>query len=187
MLVVGPQRGVFLACLSAAIGSALALDVYFAPAALHERTPPALASPSASGPSRATPASASAPALDVAPPAPRAAIPAIARVPTIVARFDTEAKEPSDQTGIRALATALIEEHDLRVVLEGHSDTHGAGNYNQQISLARAEWVKSRLVEMGVAPERVETVGLGATRPLRSDLPDAQAMNRRVEIRWLGR
>jgi len=117
----------------------------------------------------------------------RVVIPAAARVPTIVARFDSEQKEPSDQTAIRALATAMIEDHQTSIVLEGHSDVRGAEDYNQQISLARAEWVKGRLVEMGVSPDRVETVGLGATRPLRPNDPDAQAINRRVEVRWLGR
>jgi OOP family OmpA-OmpF porin len=103
-----------------------------------------------------------------------------------VARFDTEAKEPADLSGVRALAAAMIEDHSAVVVLEGHTDTRGNEDYNQKISLARAEWVKSRLVELGVSAERIQTVGLGATRPLRSDNIDAQAINRRVEVRWLG-
>lgn len=79
----------------------------------------------------------------------------------------------------------MIEDHDARIVLEGHSDTHGGDDYNHDISLKRAEWVKSRLVELGVSADRIETSGLGATRPLRSDLPDAESVNRRVEVRWI--
>lgn len=114
-------------------------------------------------------------------------IPAAARVPTIVARFSTESKEPVDESGIKSLATAMIEDHDARVVLEGHSDTLGAEDFNHDLSLERANLVKARLVALGVSEERVETVGLGATHPLHSDAPDAASVNRRVEVRWVGK
>lgn len=114
-------------------------------------------------------------------------IPAAARVPTIVARFGNESKEPVDDYGIKALATAMIEDHDTRVVLEGHSDTVGAEDFNHDLSLERANLVKNRVVAMGVSEERIETVGLGATHPLHSDSPDAASVNRRVEVRWVGR
>jgi OOP family OmpA-OmpF porin len=81
----------------------------------------------------------------------------------------------------------MIEDHDARVVLEGHSDLRSGEDESDEISLERAEWVKGRLVELGVSAERIETVGLGATRPLRSDEPDAASVNRRVEVRWVGR
>ncbi|MDF2697649.1 MAG: OmpA/MotB domain protein, partial [Labilithrix sp.] len=121
-----------------------------------------------------------------APIAARVFLPAPARVPTIVARFDSASTEPTDQAAIRALATAMIEDHDVTIVLEGHSDMRGGDDYNHTISLERANWVKSRLVALGVSADRIETVGLGATRPLRSDEPDAPSVNRRVEVRWLG-
>lgn len=182
MLVQGPQRGLFLGLLAAGASSLLALDVVFAPAAFGSPEADAAAEPP---PSVSAPATPSAPL--VPPPttsAPR--VPPQARVPTIVARFDREAKEPSDQSAIRALAAAMIEDHDATIVLEGHSDTIGAQDYNTDLSLERAMWVKSRLVDMGISPERIQTEGLGSTRPLREDM-DAQAVNRRVEVRWLGR
>ena len=114
-------------------------------------------------------------------------MPAAARVPTIVARFGNESKEPVDDLGIKALATAMIEDHDVRIVLEGHSDTLGAEDFNHDLSLERANLVKAHLVELGVSPSRIETVGLGATHPLHSDIPDAASVNRRVEVRWVGR
>jgi OOP family OmpA-OmpF porin len=179
MVVAGPQRGLFLACLIVGVGSLLALDLDFAPAAF------AGADTADAAPATST---AHVPvALDGGPPiSARVVIPAPARVPTIVARFDSASKEPSDQSAIRTLATAMIEDHDVMIVLEGHSDTRGGEDYNHTISLERANWVKSRLVELGVSPDRIETVGLGATRPLRSDNPDAPSVNRRVEVRWLG-
>jgi OOP family OmpA-OmpF porin len=193
MLVGGPQRGLFLTCLGTAVCSLVALDFCFAPAAFEPRDGdevPNSSTPSSAppppGPSALPPPQVPAEASTRSVPA-TPALPAIARVPTIIARFDTESSEPADETGIRALAAAMVEDHEATIVLEGHSDTRGAEDYNHQISLARAEWVKRRLVDLGVSPQRIETVGLGATRPLRADDPDAQAINRRVEVRWLGR
>lgn len=180
MIVRGPRRGLFLACLTVGVGSLLALDLHFAPAALSADTErdPAAGAAGAEGP-RPTGDDAATPPL-------RIVIPAPARVPTIVARFESASKEPVDQAAIRVLATAMIEDHAVTIVLEGHSDTRGGDDFNHTISLERANWVKSRLVELGVSGERIETVGLGATRPLRSDDPDGPSVNRRVEVRWLG-
>ena len=176
MRVTGPQRSVFLASLGTGLVCLLLLDLVFVPAAY---------APVDDAPDAAT-VDVVAPSLPSARPSASVTvvIPAAARVPTIVARFDSQAKEPTDEGAIRALARAMIEDHATAVVLEGHSDTFGGDDYNHEISLARAEWVKSRLVELGVSEDRVETVGLGATRPLHSD-SDAQAsVNRRVEVRW---
>lgn len=175
MPVTGPQRSLFLACLGLGCACLVLLDLVFAPAAL------------APTPDGAT--DAAAPSAAIAPSAPPSAsiqitVPAAARVPTIIARFDSAATEPADEAAIRALARAMIEDHASAVVLEGHSDTIGGDDYNHQISLARADWVKARLVELGVSGERIETVGLGATRPLHSDVDAQASVNRRVEVRW---
>jgi outer membrane protein OmpA-like peptidoglycan-associated protein len=195
LMVSGSQRHLFLTSIAVGVGCLLLLDFYFAPEAIAvlpedggavdgqiiSRTAQPPTSSTASGQS----SSSGAPQKDGAAPAVRVVIDPAARVPTIIARFESEVTEPSDQSAIRALATAMIEDHDARIVLEGHSDTHGGDDYNHEISLKRAEWVKSRLVELGVSPDRIETSGLGATHPLRSDLPDAESVNRRVEVRWI--
>jgi outer membrane protein OmpA-like peptidoglycan-associated protein len=185
MIVAGPQRGLFLGCLGAGIGSLLLLDLYFAPESLGQVAASDAGAPSASLTTSAiSPSSASAAS---ARPEVKIVIPAAARVPTIVARFESEATEPTNQEAIRTLAAAMIEDHAARIVLEGHSDIRGNDDYNHEISLGRAEWVKSRLVALGVSADRIETVGLGRSHPLRSDEGDAQAVNRRVEVRWVGR
>jgi len=167
----GPQQGVFFVCVLVGLGSLLALDLHFAPAAIASDTgarPPSNSAETAPPP----------PANAVPPASTRAVVPAPARVPTIVARFESASKEPADETGIRALATAMIEDHGVSIVLEGHSDMRGGDDYNHTISLERANWVKSRLVALGVSAERIESVGLGATRPLRSDDRDGPSPNR---------
>ena len=180
MIVTGPQRGLFFACVAVGILSLLSLDLKFAPASLAADETDSDAAPAP----EIRPAAASDAGAPAAPA--RFVIPAPARVPTIVASFESASTEPTDESAIRALATAMIEDHDVSIVLEGHSDTRGGDDYNHTISLERANWVKARLVELGVSPDRIETVGLGATRPLRSDDADAPSVNRRVEVRWLG-
>lgn len=197
MLAAPPrsQRSVFLGCLGVGVSCLLLLDLWFAPAALSASEEMAMAttpsgspltsdprSPASKGANRDVPAP-----LSPAPSAVRVVLDPAVRVPTIVARFESESKDPSDDVAIRALARAMIEDHSVKVVLEGHSDTRGGGDFNHEISLRRAELVKSRLVDLGVSADRIDTVGLGATRPLRSDEPDAQSVNRRVEVRWVGR
>ena len=175
MWVTGHQRSLFFGCLAIGVVCLLLLDFVFVPAAYAPDEEAADAAADVA-PAPALP-SATTPAVQVV-------ISASERVPTIIARFDSLVKEPVDEVAIRTLARAMIEDHASAVVLEGHSDTYGGDDYNHEISLARAEWVKTRLVELGVSAGRIETVGLGATRPLHSD-SDAQAsVNRRVEVRW---
>ena len=177
MWIARPQQRLFLASLGTGVVCLLLLDLVFVPAGYAPDESPRDAAAEARRP--AVP-----PPPDPPSPSPTVVIPAAARVPTIVARFDSQAKEPADEDAIRTLARAMIEDHGSAIVLEGHSDTYGGDDYNHEISLARAVWVKNRLVELGVSTDRIETVGLGATRPLHSD-SDAQAsVNRRVEVRW---
>ena len=68
-------------------------------------------------------------------------------------------------------------------VIEGHTDLGGSPQHNQALSERRAAAVKRYLVEHGIAPERLTTVGYGSTRPLTTDpSPATQAMNRRVTL-----
>ena len=68
--------------------------------------------------------------------------------------------------------------HQVRVV--GHTDT---AETNVALSMARAEAVKSRLVELGVSDGRIAVVGLGDAHLLVVTPPGTdEPQNRRVEI-----
>jgi outer membrane protein OmpA-like peptidoglycan-associated protein len=69
-----------------------------------------------------------------------------------------------------------------RFVVAGHTDAKGSAEYNKQLSLRRAETVKHFLVEKGIDPKRLDTVGYGSEKLLSPDHPDDPS-NRRVEIR----
>ena len=76
------------------------------------------------------------------------------------------------------------------VTVVGHSDGIGADTYNQKLSEERATAVADALAEeMGQGAPEMETEGRGADEPLAeetdsdgSDIPDARAENRRVEV-----
>ncbi len=79
----------------------------------------------------------------------------------------------------------MLEQHpDLRLRVEGHTDDVGDDASNQELSERRAASVKAWLVESGgVAAERLETVGLGESKPAAEGTsPEARAQNRRVEL-----
>lgn len=72
----------------------------------------------------------------------------------------------------------------LRFTLEGHADERGTEEYNMVLSQKRAASVRKYLVDLGVTPGSLDTVGFGENKPAQSGATeDAWAANRRVEFR----
>jgi outer membrane protein OmpA-like peptidoglycan-associated protein len=69
------------------------------------------------------------------------------------------------------------------MIVEGHADSQGAAEYNQELSQRRAEAVRTYLVSRGISAERVSAQGFGLTRPIADNASaEGRANNRRVEI-----
>jgi outer membrane protein OmpA-like peptidoglycan-associated protein len=75
------------------------------------------------------------------------------------------------------------------ITIEGHTDSRGDDAYNLRLSRARADAVKSYLVEKGLPEARLRTIGLGEQRPVApnaaadgSDDEAGRQRNRRVEV-----
>jgi outer membrane protein OmpA-like peptidoglycan-associated protein len=69
------------------------------------------------------------------------------------------------------------------LVIEGHTDSQGATEVNEELSFERAEAVRDYLVDRGVDSERIRTDGMGEAHPVASNKnPEGRANNRRVEI-----
>ena len=69
------------------------------------------------------------------------------------------------------------------VIAVGHTDSVGSEDYNNRLSLARAESVKDYLVSRGVDIKRVRAVGRGESQPIADNATRAgRALNRRVDI-----
>lgn len=75
------------------------------------------------------------------------------------------------------------ENRSFGVVLEGHTDERGTGEYNLALGDKRAQVVRAYMVAHGVAPSRLVTVSLGEERPFDPrPAEDAYALNRRVHF-----
>ena len=71
----------------------------------------------------------------------------------------------------------------LRLDVEGHTDSVGGDDYNQQLSEQRGGSVRDYLVQAGMAPGSVTSRGFGKTQPVASnDSAQGRQQNRRVEL-----
>ncbi|WP_089791945.1 OmpA family protein [Halomonas korlensis] len=97
--------------------------------------------------------------------------------------FDSAELRPAAESELNQVARTLRESPEVRVVIEGHTDSIGTAEYNRDLSQRRAESVSSYLQSQGIAGNRLRTVGYGEERPVASNDTDAgRAQNRRVEI-----
>lgn len=101
---------------------------------------------------------------------------------TLFATNKAEIKAGS-QTSFNRLAQTLNETPDRKIIVEGHTDSTGAEDYNLTLSQRRADAVKNYLVSQGVDASRITAVGKGEGFPVASnDTPSGRQQNRRVEI-----
>src|ERR1700694_813510 len=101
--------------------------------------------------------------------------------------FDKAVIKPEGKTKLDDLATK-VKGINLEVVIAiGHADSIGSDEYNQKLSVRRAEAVKAYLVSKGIEPNRVYTEGKGEKQPVADNrTKDGRAKNRRVEIEVIG-
>jgi outer membrane protein OmpA-like peptidoglycan-associated protein len=90
---------------------------------------------------------------------------------------------PIAKEKLNDVAKALIEQGDSTIVVEGHTDSRGSDQANQDLSLRRAQEVRGYLVSQGVPTDSIRAVGVGESRPVASNATaEGRANNRRVEI-----
>jgi outer membrane protein OmpA-like peptidoglycan-associated protein len=72
---------------------------------------------------------------------------------------------------------------DRTAIVEGHTDSVGAEDYNEGLSQRRAEAVRAYLLSQGVSPSRISASGMGESAPVATNSTEAgRQQNRRVEI-----
>ena len=81
------------------------------------------------------------------------------------------------------LATVLQQNQSRTVLVEGFADSTGKTQYNQELSERRASAVRTALLDLGVASERIAQRGYGESYPVAAnDTAANRQLNRRVEI-----
>ncbi|MFM8230601.1 MAG: OmpA family protein, partial [Chthoniobacterales bacterium] len=81
--------------------------------------------------------------------------------------YDESFLRPEAVTSLEKLGELIRRSPQSRFRIEGHTDSFGGPDYNARLSLARADSVKTWLAQtMGIDPSRIDTRGLGSTKPL---------------------
>lgn len=99
--------------------------------------------------------------------------------------FDTAAAtlKPGADSVMERVATFMEKNPETKVIIEGHTDSRGSDEYNQELSKRRAAAVQEALASRGIDRSRVEAVGKGEGFPVASNDTNAgRQQNRRVEI-----
>lgn len=92
--------------------------------------------------------------------------------------------KPESAPVIKQVAAALIKNPNLKLEVDGFTDSTGDSSKNVDLSKKRAAAVQEVLVsQFGIDAARLKSNGFGADKPIASnDTPDGRAQNRRVEF-----
>jgi outer membrane protein OmpA-like peptidoglycan-associated protein len=99
--------------------------------------------------------------------------------------FDTGSYtlKPGAREKLAKISGIVLAHPGLSLQIEGHTDSVGSDEYNQQLSDRRAGSVQEFLVQQGVAAGTVTAVGFGKMEPVASnDTAEGRQLNRRVEL-----
>ncbi len=97
--------------------------------------------------------------------------------------FDKSVLKPIAYPLLDEVADILKRNPGLRVVFEGHTDSVGTVEYNQNLSERRAGAVMEYMLKSGIPSGQMETVGYGESLPRATNsTEEGRSSNRRVEI-----
>lgn len=97
--------------------------------------------------------------------------------------FDSSKLTPTSRENIGDLAATLNKYNDTDILIQGHTDSKGTEEYNQELSKERAASVANYLTGLNVVRTRITTVGYGETMPVADNsTEEGRRLNRRVEI-----
>ncbi|HEV2432274.1 MAG TPA: OmpA family protein [Burkholderiales bacterium] len=101
--------------------------------------------------------------------------------------FDKAVIKPEGKSKLDDIANKVRGVNLEVVIAIGHADSVGTDQYNQRLSVRRAESVKAYLVSKGIEGNRVYTEGKGEKQPVADNKTrDGRSKNRRVEIEVIG-
>src|SRR5580692_4214397 len=99
--------------------------------------------------------------------------------------FDTGKADlkPTARERLAKVAGILIAYPDIRVEIDGYTDSTGSLEFNERLSQDRADSVRNYLSSQGVNPSAINTQGFGPSQPIASnDTATGRQQNRRVEL-----
>ncbi len=86
------------------------------------------------------------------------------------------------------LNIAEILNQKVHIQIKGHTDSSGTERKNSDLSLKRAQQLRSFLIRKGVSPAKLTVIGVGSSEPQRQELADEdKQFNRRVTFRVIAK
>lgn len=90
---------------------------------------------------------------------------------------------PESYEQLDYIVRLMQENPDLKIRLEGHTDTRGSARANLKLSKMRVEAVEDYLINKGISRRRIKGKGYGGEQPLYpGDTEEQRMKNRRVEF-----
>jgi peptidoglycan-associated lipoprotein len=102
---------------------------------------------------------------------------------TVHFEYDSTVIKSADKAKVSAVAEYLKSNAANAVRVEGHCDERGTDEYNRALGERRAGAIREQLVQMGVDPNRIDTISFGRDKPVDTGHSEAaHAKNRRGEF-----
>jgi outer membrane protein OmpA-like peptidoglycan-associated protein len=97
--------------------------------------------------------------------------------------FDSASLRSTARTNLDELAASMEDFEGSELLIVGHTDSKGSDEYNMRLSERRANAATEYLIEQGIRPSRITTVGRGESEPVASnETAEGRQQNRRVEV-----
>jgi outer membrane protein OmpA-like peptidoglycan-associated protein len=107
----------------------------------------------------------------------------IVSMPDVLFDFNKYSLKPEARERLARISGIVLAYPDLKLEIDGYTDSVGSDEYNQTLSDKRAESVRDYLVSSGVSMNNVAARGLGKTDPIADNSTSAgRKLNRRVEM-----
>lgn len=100
--------------------------------------------------------------------------------------FGSAGVKPESMHFVEEIGAAMAENPKMQIRIAGHTDDVGSDEANQKLSLERAMSVRNELIKLGIDAGRIQTVGLGESKPIApNDTDENRKRNRRTEFEIL--
>lgn len=101
--------------------------------------------------------------------------------------FDKSVIKKQYYSKLDDIAVIIKKDSNLKVEVQGHTDSVGSDKYNMGLSMRRANAVRDYLIKKGgIAADRLTAVGFGEKKPVAPNTTkEGRAQNRRVELQPL--
>lgn len=107
----------------------------------------------------------------------------IVSMPDVLFDFNKYTLKPEARERLARISGIVLAYPDLKLQIEGYTDSIGTDEYNLELSQKRADGVRAYLISSSVPPDHVNSQGFGKSNPVADNSTAAgRKLNRRVDM-----